>query len=81
MGELLTASDEVGSTPRRFLVDVEETMRIVLAQEDTDNKSVSVGLSQLTFSCQISIFDSGPKVVSLGTASSNAYRKWDVRVS
>lgn len=31
-------TDEVGSTPRRFLVDVEETMRIVLAQEDTDNK-------------------------------------------
>lgn len=36
---------------------------------------------KLTGSCQISIFDSGPKVISLGTASSNAYRKWDVRVS
>lgn len=31
--------DEVTpSAPRRFLIDVEETMRIVLEQEDTDNK-------------------------------------------
>lgn len=30
--------DEIPSAPRRFLVDVEETMRLVLAQEDTDNK-------------------------------------------
>ncbi|BEJ11838.1 hypothetical protein CspHIS471_0202980 [Cutaneotrichosporon sp. HIS471] len=59
--------DEQGSAPRRFLVDVEETMRLVLAQEDTDDN------------CQISIYDSGPKLISLGTASSNAYRSWDVR--
>ncbi len=59
--------DEQGSAPRRFLVDVEETMRLVLAQEDTDDN------------CQISIYDSGPKLISLGTASSNAYRTWDVR--
>ncbi|KAL1406900.1 alpha,alpha-trehalase nth1 [Vanrija albida] len=59
--------DEVPSAPRRFLVDVEETIRLVLAQEDTDNN------------CQISIHDSGPKLISLGTASSNAYRTWDVR--
>lgn len=31
-------TDETPTTPRRFLVDVEETMRLVLAQEDTDNK-------------------------------------------
>lgn len=31
--------DEVTpSAPRRFLIDVEETMRIVLEQEDTDQK-------------------------------------------
>lgn len=31
--------DEISaSAPRRFLVDVEETMRIVLEQEDTDAK-------------------------------------------
>ena len=26
------------SAPRRFLIDVEETLRIVLEQEDTDKK-------------------------------------------
>lgn len=26
------------SAPRRYLIDVEETMRLVLEQEDTDNK-------------------------------------------
>ncbi|ORY27167.1 putative Alpha,alpha-trehalase [Naematelia encephala] len=55
------------SAPRRFLVDVEETMRIVLQQEDTDADY------------QISIHDSGPKLVSLGTASSNAHKSFDVR--
>jgi alpha,alpha-trehalase len=31
--------DEVTPTaPRRFLIDVEETMRIILEQEDTDMK-------------------------------------------
>jgi alpha,alpha-trehalase len=32
-------TDEISpSAPRRFLIDVEETMRIILEQEDTDNK-------------------------------------------
>jgi alpha,alpha-trehalase len=32
-------ADEVTPTaPRRFLIDVEETLRLVLMQEDTDNK-------------------------------------------
>lgn len=31
--------DEISaSAPRRYLIDVEETLRIVLAQEDTDHK-------------------------------------------
>ncbi|RSH94103.1 alpha,alpha-trehalase nth1 [Saitozyma podzolica] len=60
--------DEVTpSAPRRFLVDVEETMRIVLEQEDTDKNF------------QISIYDSGPKLLSLGTASSNQYKTFDIR--
>ncbi|CAD6890322.1 unnamed protein product [Tilletia controversa] len=52
---------------RRFIVDVEETMRLVLEQEDTDGNF------------QISITDSGPKVVSLGTATSNGYKGVDIR--
>ena len=56
------------SAPRRFLIDVEETMRIVLEQEDTDDNF------------QISIYDSGPKLLALGTASSNAHKTFDIRV-
>lgn len=60
--------DEISvRAPKRFLIDVEETLRIVLEQEDTDKDF------------QISIFDSGPKLISLGTASSNAYKSHDVR--
>lgn len=60
--------DEISaSAPRRFLVDVEETMRIVLEQEDTDANF------------QISIYDSGPKLISLGTASSNQHKSFDIR--
>ncbi|ORX39915.1 alpha,alpha-trehalase [Kockovaella imperatae] len=55
------------SAPRRFLIDVEETIRIVLEQEDTDQNF------------QISIYDSGPKLLSLGTASSNAHKTFDIR--
>jgi hypothetical protein len=36
------------SAPRRFLIDVEETMRIVLEQEDTDNKCAIEVESPLT---------------------------------
>ncbi len=39
--------DEISSrAPRRFLIDVEETMRIVLEQEDTD-RDFQVGVSIL----------------------------------
>ncbi|KAE8231752.1 hypothetical protein CF326_g3229 [Tilletia indica] len=52
---------------KRFIVDVDETMRLILEQEDTDGNF------------QISITDSGPKVVSLGTATSNGYKGVDIR--
>lgn len=34
----LTLDEVTPSAPRRFLVDVDETMRLVLMQEDTDCK-------------------------------------------
>ena len=37
-------------------------------------------IDDLGASLQISIYDAGPKLVSLGTASSNAYKSFDVRV-
>ncbi|ORY88799.1 glycoside hydrolase family 37 protein [Leucosporidium creatinivorum] len=59
--------DEASQKPRRFLVDVEETMKLVLEQEDTDGNF------------QIAATDKGPKVFSLGTASSNGYNSFDIR--
>ena len=61
--------DEKASAPRRFLIDVEETIRVILEQEDTDGDF------------QISITDAGPKILSLGTATSNGYKSFDIRVS
>ena len=54
--------------PRRFLIDVEETIRVVLEQEDTDGDF------------QISITDAGPKLMALGTATSNGFKSFDIRV-
>ncbi|KAI0319518.1 alpha,alpha-trehalase-neutral trehalase [Amylostereum chailletii] len=59
--------DEKSSAPRRFLIDVEETIRLILEQEDTDGDF------------QISITDAGPKILSLGTATSNGYKSFDIR--
>ncbi|KAJ3491762.1 hypothetical protein NLI96_g452 [Meripilus lineatus] len=53
--------------PRRFLIDVEETIRVVLEQEDTDGDF------------QISITDAGPKLMALGTATSNGFKSFDIR--
>jgi neutral trehalase len=61
--------DEKSRTaPRRFLIDVEETIRLVLEQEDTDGDF------------QISVTDAGPKILSLGTATSNGFKTFDIRV-
>ncbi|KAI8823411.1 trehalase-domain-containing protein [Fimicolochytrium jonesii] len=52
---------------RKFLIDVEETQRLILAQEDTDGDF------------QITVQDSGPKTFQLGTANSSGYRKYEIR--
>ncbi|KAI9743922.1 MAG: alpha,alpha-trehalase nth1 [Claussenomyces sp. TS43310] len=59
--------DERTLPPRRFLIQVDSTLKALQEQEDTDNNM------------QITIEDSGPKVMSLGTASSNGYRRFDIR--
>lgn len=56
------------TAPRRFLIDVEETIRVVLEQEDTDGDF------------QISVTDAGPKLMPLGTATSNGFKTFDIRV-
>lgn len=60
--------DEKPVTPRRFLIDVEETIRVILEQEDTDGDF------------QISVTDAGPKLMALGTATSNGFKTFDIRV-
>ncbi|KAF9354396.1 alpha,alpha-trehalase nth1 [Mortierella sp. NVP85] len=55
------------SKPRRFLIDVDETQRLILEQEDTDGDF------------QITVNDIGPKVITLGTADSAGFNKYDIR--
>jgi len=57
----------VSAQPRRFLIQVEPTLKTLLSREDSDGNY------------QITIDDKGPKVLSLGTLASNAYNKFDVR--
>ncbi|KAF2663617.1 neutral trehalase short isoform [Microthyrium microscopicum] len=62
-----TSHDESHSQPRRFLIPVDETLKRLLASEDTDNNE------------QITIDDLGPKVLAIGTAASNGFKRFDVR--
>ncbi|KAF9438586.1 alpha,alpha-trehalase nth1 [Entomortierella beljakovae] len=59
--------DDKTSKPRRFLIDVEETQKLILEQEDTDGDF------------QITVNDVGPKVITLGTADSAGFNKYDIR--
>lgn len=52
---------------RRFLIQVDSTLHSLREQEDTDNNM------------QITIEDNGPKVISLRTAASAGYNRFDVR--
>ncbi|KAI8055732.1 trehalase-domain-containing protein [Syncephalis plumigaleata] len=62
-----TSHDEKPNKPRKFLIDVEETKRLILEQEDTDGD------------LQITVNDAGPKVIDVGTADSGGYRRFDIR--
>ncbi|GJJ77122.1 alpha,alpha-trehalase [Entomortierella parvispora] len=59
--------DDKATKPRRFLIDVEETQKLILEQEDTDGDF------------QITVNDMGPKVITLGTADSAGFNKYDIR--
>ncbi|ESK95365.1 neutral trehalase [Moniliophthora roreri MCA 2997] len=63
----LSHDEKSVTAPRRFLIDVEETIRLVLEQEDTDGDF------------QISVTDAGPKMMALGTATSNGFKTFDIR--
>ncbi|OLL26382.1 Neutral trehalase [Neolecta irregularis DAH-3] len=59
--------DEHTQFPRKFLIDVETTTKLLLESEDTDGNH------------QITIEDVGPKVLTLGTANSNGFNRFDIR--
>ncbi|RJE27240.1 Neutral trehalase [Aspergillus sclerotialis] len=59
--------DETPVQPRKFLIDIDATLQALLEREDTDRNM------------QITIEDVGPKVLSVGTAASSGYNKFDVR--
>lgn len=60
--------DNVSMKPRKFFIqDVDETLQQLLTNEDTDHNY------------QITIDDSGPKVLKLGTANSNGFKQSDIR--
>jgi len=62
-----SSHDEKSQHPRRFLIDVEETEKTLLAQEDSDHNF------------QITVLDAGPKIMKLGSADSQGYKKYDIR--
>ncbi|KAK3069340.1 alpha,alpha-trehalase nth1 [Teratosphaeriaceae sp. CCFEE 6253] len=62
-----TSHDAQGNAPRRYLINVDDCLRTLLANEDTDHN------------IQITIEDAGPKVIQLGTVASGGYRHFDVR--
>ncbi|KFY79177.1 hypothetical protein V499_01797 [Pseudogymnoascus sp. VKM F-103] len=59
--------DVLSIKPRTFLIPVQPTLRALLQREDTDNN------------LQITIEDKGPKVLSVGTASSGGNKKFHLR--
>lgn len=68
IGVILTLLlDAQGNTPRRYLINVVDMLNTLLAREDTDHN------------IQITIEDSGPKTIPLGTVASGGYHHFDVR--
>ena len=61
------ADVDFSSEPRKFLVNVEQTLKALLESEDTDDNM------------QITIEDMGPKTMNLGTANSMGVNKFQVR--
>ncbi|KAJ6017562.1 Neutral trehalase [Penicillium sp. IBT 35674x] len=59
--------DESSHKPRKFFINVDETLDALLKQEDTDQNM------------QITIEDLGPKTLSIGTAASSGFNRVDVR--
>ncbi|ORZ24006.1 trehalase-domain-containing protein [Absidia repens] len=64
---LLLIDTDDKNKARKFLIDVKETQRILVEQEDTDGDF------------QITVNDLGPKSFTVGTADSGGFRKFEIR--
>ncbi|GMM36743.1 alpha,alpha-trehalase [Saccharomycopsis crataegensis] len=63
-----SSEDDMAYGSRRFLIsDIDGTLETLLKNEDTDQNH------------QITIEDTGPKVLKLGTANSNGYNQYAIR--
>jgi alpha,alpha-trehalase len=62
-----TSMDDKGSTSRQFLINVEKTKDQLLKQEDTNEDD------------QVTVNDKGPKVMKLGSLTSQGIKRYDVR--
>lgn len=60
-------SSSLSNSKRFFISDIDATLKELLRNEDTDKD------------CQITIDDTGPKVLKLGTANSGGFRQYDIR--
>jgi alpha,alpha-trehalase len=60
-------SSSRANSRRFFIPDIDSTLNELLRNEDTDHN------------CQITIEDTGPKVLKLGTANSAGFRQYDIR--
>ncbi|KAJ1960489.1 alpha,alpha-trehalase nth1 [Dipsacomyces acuminosporus] len=59
--------DERSANPRSFLIDIDAVEKVILEQEDTNGDF------------QITIEDSGPKVLKVPTASSGGFNTFEIR--
>lgn len=87
---MFSGVDVSGALPRRFVIDVEETLRALLSSEGKNNFPPIPYLHSKTadsdaFWCvdtddnkQITIEDAGPKTLRLGTARSNGILKFGI---
>lgn len=62
-----SSEDDISSSKRFLIGDIDATLETLLRNEDTDKNH------------QITIEDTGPKVLKLGTVNSNGYNQKDVR--
>lgn len=85
MADALVRTDEKGLQPRKFFIPVQSTLRSLLAREDTDgNMQITIDddgpkVSARCFGCSPSAKAMFAQVLSVGTAASNGFNRFDIR--